>query len=177
MYPFFRLASIMFSSTRRSRIDPGEPSDLSMLCWPWDCDMFLEMNNGRHLTLFDLGRFDFGARTGLPRALKQNRWGLVVAGSSIRYRKRLRPFERFTMRTRLLGRDDRWFYFQQTTMSKGTCCSSALIRTGITSKGKVIETDTAAEALGFSEWRPDLPDWVRAWADADSARPWPPESA
>ena len=52
---------------------------------PWDIDMFLEVNNGRVLTLYDLGRFDFSIRMGLAKALRQNKWGLVVAGSTVRY--------------------------------------------------------------------------------------------
>jgi len=31
-------------------------------CWPQDIDLFIEMNNGRILTIFDLGRIDMGAK-------------------------------------------------------------------------------------------------------------------
>ena len=36
--------------------------------------------------MFDLGRTDFAIRTGLGKKLIANRWGLVVAGSTIQYR-------------------------------------------------------------------------------------------
>jgi acyl-CoA thioesterase FadM len=135
----------------------------------------MEVNNGRHLTLFDLGRFDLGARTGLLRILKERRWGLVVAGSTIRYRKRLSPFQRYQQHTHLVARDDRWFYFVQTTVRKGEACSSALIRTGVTSGGRVIASQEVADALGYSDWNPPLPEWVKSWAEADGLRPWPPQ--
>lgn len=159
----------------RPKLSPGEPSALRMTVWPWDCDLFGEVNNGRHLTLFDLGRFDLGVRTGLIAILKQKRWGLVVAGSTIRYRRRLTPFQRYTLHTHLIGRDERWFYFIQTTEHKGVACSSGLIRTGVTFKGKVIPTQNVTEAMGFPDWNADLPDWVKGWAENDSHRPWPPE--
>ncbi len=146
-----------------------------MIVWPWDCDIFGEVNNGRHLTLFDLGRFDFGSRTGLMQVLKKERWGLVVAGSTIRYRRRLTPFQRYSQHTRLIARDEKWFYFVQNTIHKGTVCSSALIRTGVTSKGKVIPTQDVAVALGHPDWFGIIPDWVQAWIDADGLRPWPPK--
>jgi len=145
-----------------------------MTAWPWDCDIFGEINNGRHLTLFDLGRFDLGIRTGLITILRKRRWGLVVAGSTIRYRRRILPFQRYNQHTHLVARDEKWFYFVQTTERKGTACSSALLRTGVTSKGKVIPTQDVAVALGYPEWTGAMPDWVKAWADADAGRPWPP---
>ena len=34
-------------------------------CWPWDLDPWVELNNGRTLTLYDLGRIPMAQRTGL----------------------------------------------------------------------------------------------------------------
>lgn len=175
MYPLIRFFHVMIRGRWRSKLAPGEESVLPMTAWPWDCDMFMEINNGRHLTLFDLGRFDYGVRSGLMTILKQKKWGLVVAGSTIRYRRRLTPFQRYKLHTRLVGRDERWFYFVQTTVHEGTACSSALLRTGVTAKGRVIPTQDVAEAMGYPEWHPELPGWVARWAEADSTRPWPPE--
>ena len=175
MYPVLRLLHVLATARRRSALQPWEPSELRMTVRPWDCDMFGEVNNGRYFTLFDLGRFDVALRTGLSPILRQRRWGLVVAGSTIRYRKRLRPFQRWTMRTVLAGRDDRWFYFAQSAWRNGEACASALVRTGVTAKGSVLPTQEVCEALGHPEWRPDLPAWMQGWAQADRERPWPPE--
>ena len=175
MYPFLRLAKVLFIGSKRLPLGPDDTSIVPMLTWPWDCDIFFEMNNGRHLTLFDLGRFDYGARCGLLPLLKKKKWGLVVAGSTIRYRKRLLPFQRYDMHTRLIGRDKRWFYFAQKTVRGGDVCSAALVRTAVTKEGSILPTQEVAEALGYPDWMPDLPSWVRAWIDADDSRPWPPE--
>lgn len=175
MYPFIRLIDVLVRGRWRPPLTPADPSVLRMTTWPSDCDLFFEMNNGRHLTLFDLGRFDVGLRTGLLKLLKQKRWGLVVAGSSIRYRRRLLPFQRFSLHTQLIARDERWFYFVQTAERKGVACSSALVRTGITSQGKVIPTQEVADALGHPDWHGEMKDWVKGWAEADAKRPWPPE--
>lgn len=175
MYPLVRLLNVMFRGRWRAPLRPEQPSTLRMIVWPWDCDLYGEVNNGRHLTLFDLGRFDFGVRTGLMRVLRQKNWGLVVAGSTIRYRRRLTPFQRYVQHTRLVARDDKWFYFVQSTIHKGTVCSSALIRTGVTSKGRVIPTQGVADALGYPDWNTPMPAWVKAWAESDATRPWPPE--
>ena len=175
MYPFVRLIDVMVRGRWRAPLTPWEPSVLRMTAWPWDCDMFGEVNNGRQLTLFDLGRFDLGLRTGLMKVLKRERWGLVVAGSTIRYRSRIKPFQRYFQHTHLVARDDRWFYFVQSNERKGVACSSALIRTGVTSQGKVIATQEVVDALGYPDWHGELKDWVKSWAEADAKRPWPPE--
>ncbi len=175
MYPLIRLVDVMLRSRWRSPLTPGDTGVLNMIVWPWDCDVFGEVNNGRYLTLFDLGRFDFGSRAGLMQVLKKERWGLVVAGSTIRYRRRLTPFQRYSQHTHLIARDEKWFYFVQSMIHKGNVCSSALIRTGVTSKGKVVPSQGVAIALGYPDWFGDIPDWVQAWIDADAQRPWPPK--
>ncbi len=175
MYPLVRLARIALFSPRRPTLGPDDTGTLDMIVWPWDCDVFIEMNNGRHLTLYDLGRFDYGARCGLLPLLRTKGWGLVVAGSTIRYRKRLLPFQRYRLHTRLIGRDDRWFYFVQKMVRGADTCSSGLVRTAVTKQGRILPTQEVAEALKYPDWRPALPPWVQAWIDADDSRPWPPE--
>ena len=88
MYPFLRMFKEM---TRASRMPPLGLFDTHVshhLCWPWDLDPWVELNNGRTLTLYDLGRLPLGARTGIHRVLKAQGWGMTVAGSSVRYRRR-----------------------------------------------------------------------------------------
>ena len=41
--------------------------------WPWDLYPFIELNNGRALTLYDLGRFPLAIRTGLIGAMRGRR--------------------------------------------------------------------------------------------------------
>jgi acyl-CoA thioesterase FadM len=110
-----------------------------MLCLPLDADMFWEMNNGRILTFYDLGRFGLAQRIGLMRTLRDRGWGLVVAGSSVRYRARIRPFQRFELRTRLLGWDARFFYSNRRCGGADTACNHALLRTGVTEKGRLVK--------------------------------------
>lgn len=47
----------------------------------------MELNNGRTLTLYDLGRVPLGIRTGLAATVQRMGWGMAIAGNSTRYRK------------------------------------------------------------------------------------------
>jgi acyl-CoA thioesterase FadM len=175
MYPFIRMTLVLRSEARKPTLGIFDTLELSMRCLPLDADMFWEMNNGRVLTFYDLGRFGLSQRVGLLRAMKDRRWGFVVAGSSVRYRARVRPFQRFELRTRLLGWDARFIYIEQAMWRGETPCNHALLRTGVTEKGRLVETGRVAEAMGLSPASPPLPRWVSDLAAADAGRPWPPE--
>ncbi len=141
---------------------------------PWDIDIWRELNNGRTLTLYDIGRSGLAVRTGLDRILMANRWSLTMAGSSVRYRKRVRMFDRITITSRALGYDDRFFYLQQNMTVRGTVTSSALMRAALTGASGLVPPARLIEVMGMSEWNPALPEWVGNWIEAEATRPWPP---
>ena len=117
--------------------------------------MFGEMNNGRVLTLMDLGRFTAGTRLGLMAVLRREGWGLAVAGGSTRYRRRISPFARIEMRTRIVGWDARFFYVLQEMWVRGECAAQALLRTAVTAPGRgAVRTGAVLAALGRDDPRP-----------------------
>lgn len=174
MYPVIRLLICCTHALNASSLDIHDVCETTFRCRPWDLDMFMEVNNGRLLTLYDLGRFDLSIRTGLSKKLKENRWGLVVAGGSVRYRRRVRAFDKVTIRTQVVGVDERWFYIAQSMWVKGQPTSSILLRTGITSKGRVVPAEDVFTAMNAQHWQPEIPVWVEKWIEADHERPWPP---
>ncbi len=183
MYPFLRLGKTLIKSTiaytQGQRLGLYDSTTLDLLANINDIDNFFEMNNGRILTLFDLGRTDFAIKTGLGKALLTERWGLVVAGSTIQYRKRVRLFDKVTIKTRLAGIDERWFYMEQSMWVNKTATSTALIRTGVTNikTGKTLPTATVMAKLGYADEQRPLDDWLQAWIDADKLRPYPPKES
>ncbi|MFB2538885.1 MULTISPECIES: acyl-CoA thioesterase [unclassified Acinetobacter] len=179
MYPFIRFGQTLIKSawaTRKGQmLKPWDVSEIQINSNLSDMDNFGEMNNGRVFTLFDLGRIDFAVRSGLGKLLIKNRWGLVVAGSSIRYRKRIFSGSQVTIKTRIVGLDERWIYLEQSMWVKGEATSSALLRTAVTGKGKALPTQTVLDAIGHSSWTKTPEDWVQAWIDAEQLRPFPPK--
>ncbi|TAG12614.1 MAG: thioeseterase, partial [Rhodobacterales bacterium] len=82
MYPFIRMVTEMARARRMPPLGLFETHVSTVTCWPWDLDPWAELNNGRTLTLYDLGRLPLGRRTGVERVLRSRRWGLTVAGST-----------------------------------------------------------------------------------------------
>ena len=175
MYPVPRL---LFQAWRQRGAAPlalFETHESRHLCWPWDLDIFGELNNGRALTIYDLGRIPWSARIGLTRTLREQCWQVAVAGASVRYRRRVRAFDRILMRTRALGWDARFFYVEQSMrLPSGEVASHVLIRSAVTDRSGIVAPARVLAAMGQDLPSPDLPPWVRAWAEAESLRPWPP---
>lgn len=175
MYPFIRLGWSLYSARRLPPMNPLALHVSQHRCWPVDCDIFMEMNNGRILTLYEMGRFQASVRMGLWPLLKKKRWGLTVAGTSIRYRRRITPFERFETRTRIATWDERFVYIEQGMFKRdGECASHVLFRTAVVAKGRAVPTADLIEALGITEPRPEPADWIRNWIEAEATRSWPP---
>lgn len=177
MYPWFRMAKELLKYRNAPALHPFKPHVSQHICWPWDIDPWLELNNGRMLTLFDLGRIPMAQRTGLIKIARAKGWALAVAGASVRYRKRVKAFDRIEIRSRLLGWDARFVYMDQSMWKRGECTSQALLRSAITQGVRgIVPPAEMAEALNLPRESPPLPDWVSAWIAAEAERPWPPAS-
>jgi len=172
LYPYLRLCKILIKAKCGSSLHIGEESVLKMRVFSGDIDFYPELNNGRHLTLMDMGRMELAQRTGLLRVVHKQKWGFAVSGASVRYRHRLKAFQSFRLHTRVVAIDGRWFYFHQNTIRKGKMHSSALVRAGITSKQGLVPVKKVLEALGMADWDPGMPAWVKAWSEAEELRPW-----
>ena len=171
MYPYLRVARVLAGALIKSKLGLDDASELRLRVWPSDIDAYPEMNNGRYWTVMDLGRYDLAARTGLMQMAHRKGWFFVVAGGSIRYRRRLPPFSRFFLRTSLVGHDGRWFYFVQEFSLRGRMAAQAVVRAGLRTKKELIPSDIVLQAFGREGWSPPLPEWVRAWAKAEDSRP------
>lgn len=174
MYPFIRMALQMNRARKIQPLPYHGVHESTHVCWPWDLDIFAELNNGRALTFYDLGRVPLALRIGLLPAVRRRGWGLTVAGSSVRYRRRIRVFQRFRMTSRGVGWDDRFLYIEQAMwLPSGECAGHVLIRSAATGPDGIVPPEEVIEEIGGA---PDmtLPDWVRGWSEADATRPWPP---
>lgn len=171
MYPYLRVARVLVRAAFRPRAGLDDASELTLRVLPSDIDTYPEMNNGRFWTLMDLGRYDLAFRMGLMQMARRQGWFFVVAGGSIRYRRRLPPFARFVLRTRLVGHDGRWFYFIQEFVHRDRIAAQAVVRAGLRTKTAAIPSASVLSAVGREDWAPPLPDWVKAWSAAEEARP------
>lgn len=175
MYPFLRLGLELARNRGAPPLTLDGVHVSHHRIWPWDLDPWVELNNGRTLTLYDLGRVPMARRNGFIPTLRREGWRFTVAGSTVRYRRRVQVLERVEMRSRIIGRDARFFYMHQAMYRGGEATSSVLIRSAVIDAAGIVATDRVMSAMDLPDWRPKLPAWVRGWIDAEAIRPWPPE--
>lgn len=151
------------------RLDPTGVSRVRLTTLPTDLDMFRHMNNGRYLSLADLGRFDLIVRTGVFDAMKKQNWFAVVASETVTFRKSLTLWQRFEIESRLAGHDDRAVYLEHRIVRGGEIYASVLVRARFVKRsGGAVQHDELFAALGRPDDLPPLADWVRPWAEATS---------
>ena len=112
-----------------------DPSVLPFRVLPNDLDPNWHMNNGRYLTIMDLGRLDHVLRSGLWRPVRENGWAPMLGSAVIRFRRELRPFQRFALETRIAGWSDTTAVMEQTFYvadgaQKGQMAARALVKAG-----------------------------------------------
>ena len=142
----------------RPRLKPTDISHLRLRVWPHDLDFNLHMTNSRYFAIMDLGRLDLILRAGIWRLMHKHRLAAVLGARVVRYRRELKPFEPFTLQTRLLGWDEAWVYLEQTMHGREGLACIAIQRAGFIRTGKL--TPPSELALGPPQ---PLPAWVADW--------------
>ena len=177
MYPYFRIAKELWKFRNAPRLAILEAHVSTHRVWPWDLDPWRELNNGRTLTLFDLGRIPMSVRMGFDKVAKVKGWGITVAGNSTRYRRRVTVFQKLTQISRVVGWDARFVYLEQSFWRGDDCTSHMLLRSAFLSKAGIVPPAEVLLALGQMQESPELPDWIEGWIQSDAQRPWPPLKA
>ena len=156
---FVRLIKVLVLALLAPRVPVDRPLVTRLRVWPNDLDTNLHMNNGRYLTVMDLGRTDLIIRSGKLKVLMDRKWYPVVAATHITFRRSLNVFERFAITTQIIGWDDDWVYLEQSIHnSKGEMATKALFRTVFLHRGKRIASAELADAFGMNPISPPLPD-------------------
>ncbi len=158
----WRTIWIMIRSNWLKRRDGDVPmtsvSVVKMTTLPTDIDLLMHMNNGRYLSVADVGRFDLLVRSGVMAQLNARSWYPVVAQGSVQYRKSLNLWERFEVETRLLGTDERAVVLGQRFVRNGEIYAELITRARFLKKsGGTVSVEELREAFG------DIPDEVPAW--------------
>ena len=136
-------------------------------CWPNDLDTNLHMNNGRYLTLLDLGRLDLLLRTGSAKHAMRRKWYPVLAAAQFRFRKPLNVFQRFQIRTRIVGWDEKFVFIEQKILRQGKLVTHALLKGAFVGPQGTVPITELVKLLGQDVTPPPLPEEWRAWLEAE----------
>lgn len=165
-----RLLLLRLRVSRGRRLSVWETAHTRFRVLPTDLDLLFHMNNGKYLSILDVGRMDLLLRSGVWRALRTQGWYPVVAGQTITYRRSLKLGQQFDLYTRMLGFDDRWGYVEQTFCVGDTVYAQAVVRSRfLKESGGSVEHDELARLVGGFPDELVVPEELKAWAAMSKA--------
>ena len=135
-----------------------------------DIDLNLHLNNARYLKYMDLSRLEHMLATGLLWRMIRARCNSVVANTEISYIRELRTWQKFSASARIVGWDEKYFYYEQRFESEGRLCTHAFIRLASLHGGKSIPVAQVMDRMGLDAVSPELPAPVLLWRDMLAAK-------
>ena len=170
MNMYLRLLLFLLRVRAKSRLGIWDTSHASFRVNPADLDVQRHMNNGRYLSIMDLGRMDLMLRSGFWKKITDAGWYPVVAGQTITYRRSLTLGQRFELATRVIGHDERWIYMEQVFRRGDAVIADAVVRARfLRTSGGSVDVSEVLELVGQPPEGTELPDWVRDWNRESSA--------
>jgi acyl-CoA thioesterase FadM len=140
----------------------GEDS-LRMRVWPNDIDFNLHLNNARYLSIMDYGRTHLLARTRLLEHIVRSRWQPLVGAVWVTYRRSLPLFSLFTLTSRLVCWDERWFYIEQNFRGIAGQCAVGWVKGILRNKQGIIPPQKAIESVAPGALSPQMPEAIATW--------------
>lgn len=155
---YLRLIWVLFTGLFKKRIGLLNDSVLKFRVMPNDLDIYGHMNNGRYLTIMDLGRMDLILRTGMKVPVKKHHWNPLIASSIIRFKNSLKPFKSYELRTRIVAWDDKWFYIEQRFERKGRLFARAVVQGLFRGPHGNVKSTHVLSELGLELSSPNRPE-------------------
>lgn len=172
MVVLLRFLKSLIVSRFEPKLDPSGEAVLRMRVWPNDLDLNMHVNSGRYLSFMDIGRVELIARMRLLRKALGKGWRPINGGTMITFRRSLLLWERFTVRTRILCWDEKWFYFEHIIeRGNGDLAAIASARALLRGpEGNVPPASLIALAGRGEVASPPLPEHLARWREAEIAR-------
>lgn len=175
---YWRLLLTMVQAFRGALVDDITTAlRLRLRVYPNDLDFNGHMNNGRYLTIMDLGRLHLVVRTGLMRLVMKKNLAPTLAAAQMRYRMQLLPFQPFDLETRVLCWDDKWIYMEQRFLyvkgpKAGAVAAIGLVKGAFYDRATktTMPTPDLLTMLGQGDRAsPPFPAYLRDWIEAEES--------
>jgi acyl-CoA thioesterase FadM len=140
-----------------------EEDRLRMRVWPNDIDINMHMNNARYLSMMDYGRTHMLARTRLLDHILRARWTPMVGAVWMTYRRSLPLFSAFSLASRLVCWDERWFYLEQTFTGKEGLVAVGWVKGILRGPQGILDPQPILEAIAPGVVSPPMPETIAAW--------------
>lgn len=176
MHLYFRVLWVLLSSFFKPKISSIlDVSVLKFKVLPNDLDFNMHMNNGRYLTVMDLGRFDLVLRAGLLQIMMKQKSVPILGSATIRYRLPLTPFQSYELHTRIVSWDNKWAYMEQRFIiadggpKNGAIAAVALVKGSFYDQKnkRTVPTKDVLSLAGLAVETPEIPEHIVEWQKSE----------
>jgi acyl-CoA thioesterase FadM len=160
MFPWLRLLGVGFRVLAQSKVDLLATTRIHLRAWPNDLDFNFHVNNGRYLTLADIGRMHWFVRTGMLKIARQQKAFPVVGDAIAKFRRDLKSFQHFEIHTRLVGWDHKWGFVEHRFVRGDRVIGVVAIRGVFKGPAGAIDPGVFLAKLAPTASSPGLPEWA-----------------
>ena len=151
MHMIWRTLWVFLVKRFSKRADINEVTEYTMRVLPTDLDLLFHVNNGIYFSLMDFGRWDMVFRNGVYDACVKRGWYSVVAAETIKFKKSLKLWDKFTLQTQLVSHDEKNVFIQQKFICRGELMATGLVRIRVLrKKGGTVPTSEVFKELNTS---------------------------
>ena len=140
-----------------------DEDSIRMHVWPQDIDLNLHMNNARYLGVMDYARVHLLARCRLLEHIVRSRWQPLVGAVWMTYRRSLPLFSAFTIGSRLVCWDDRWFYIEQRFTGRDGLAAIGWVKGALRDKRGSVNPQEVLARVSPGIVSPPMPDTMAQW--------------
>lgn len=155
----------------RKKLPPArmtETTSIQMRVLPVDLDLLMHVNNGMYFSYMDFGRWDMIFRNGIYDLSVRKGWYSVVAGETIKFRRSLKLWDKFTIKSKVIGSDERYFFIRQIFLKGSEVMAIGLVKVRFLKRsgGTVSPSEVSQEFDGESVEL--LPELSQEWFELES---------
>lgn len=164
MHMILRTLWVFFTKKTLSSVSAFDETVITMRVLPVDLDLLMHVNNGVYFSFMDFGRWDMIFRNGSYDLAKKNGWYSVVAGETIKFKRSLKLWDKFTLKTRIIGHDEKYFFIEQIFQLKGMEMARGLVKVRFLKKsGGTVGTADVIQGLSMDNKHAQelSEDWAR----------------
>ncbi len=162
-----RILMTLVRSIFQPKIAPTGLLKTHMIVGPTEADLRF-VGNARYMLFMEVGRLELMLRTGIFRHARNHRWTPLVVSQTIRYVRPLRRFQRFTLMTRLVAWDEKWFFIEHKIMREGQIAAFGAAKCCFRGPDGVVPPAAAFAALGVSAAPGPLPRYATLWTESEA---------
>ena len=145
------------------RLDVLEEDVLRLRVLPTDIDVNFHMNNARYLSVMDYARMHLLARTRLLEHILRSRWQPLVGATWVTYRRPLPLFSAYTLASRMVCWDDKWFYIEQTFSRRDGLAALGWIKGVLRDERGTVDPQRVIEGVAPGVVSPPMPEAIAQW--------------